>query len=551
FFSATWNLIYTDVAKEITDVFRKLEKDEANNQGKIAQARIVRAVNYLRLTQMYGDVPYFDAGKAAEDSKYYFPKYDRQEDILKHIIKELEEARDQLDNNTFASGGDIYYTGNISKWKKLANSLIMRTAMLMAETSQSDFARISFEKAAKNPYGYISSVDEAAKVVHDTPGGSWGTNQNGYGTPVNGKVGGLGYATIEEKPLKMMQRDEDPRIFWMLCQLRHNGSEYVAVEPELYKNYNPFALAEEAGEPFKPVHLRGTRESSTTEARNGIYVQRSKDEKGEMKDAVVKFNYFIDNKLFNDTIAGYKVNPLEQLKTMAYVNPHTIGNIVAPSIVFAPDETYFLLAEAAQRGWNAGISAKEAYGKALKEACMKYPNFLSSLPGADIAQKQMKAYAEYTGKAYVYEAEVDKYIGRKLAKYDASSNKLEEIVTQHWLSNFDRGYEAFTIYNRTHYPSFVKPVIEESKRITTLPIYNMSQIAKMDFDDPIGTKENIVRHSGGDTEFVRPTRFTYPSGEVDSNEECKKAIQRQAKEYGYAQGKTGQLILNQWISKKK
>lgn len=88
-----------------------------SNNNQIAVARILKAFRYMYLTDQYGDIPYSAALKG--DAQ---PVYDTQEAIYTDLFKELREAVAQFDSGLPAKG-DILFGGDISKWKKFANSL--------------------------------------------------------------------------------------------------------------------------------------------------------------------------------------------------------------------------------------------------------------------------------------------------------------------------------------------------------------------------------------------------------------------------------------------
>ncbi len=87
-----------------------------SNNNQIAVARILKAFRYMYLTDQYGDLPYSNALKG--DAQ---PVYDTQEAIYNDLFKELKEAVVQFDGGVPAKG-DVLFNGNITKWKKFANS---------------------------------------------------------------------------------------------------------------------------------------------------------------------------------------------------------------------------------------------------------------------------------------------------------------------------------------------------------------------------------------------------------------------------------------------
>ena len=95
----------------------------------IAIARILKAWAFAKVTDSYGDIPYFESSLPQEDAVYK-PKYDTQQAIYTDLFKELREAAAQLDENKESYGSaDLVYAGDVVKWGKLANSIRLRLAL--------------------------------------------------------------------------------------------------------------------------------------------------------------------------------------------------------------------------------------------------------------------------------------------------------------------------------------------------------------------------------------------------------------------------------------
>lgn len=131
-----WNATFegsTGPVKQLEALFYMSTGKEAEYHNLIQMGRIWRTVVYHRLTDMYGDVPYSEAGKGATE-RIYKPKYDKQKDIYLHMLTELEDATTKLDagQDNFASA-DIAYKGDIAKWKKLGYSMMLRLGMRLSK----------------------------------------------------------------------------------------------------------------------------------------------------------------------------------------------------------------------------------------------------------------------------------------------------------------------------------------------------------------------------------------------------------------------------------
>jgi len=159
--NTTYNNAYHNEVNQINMVLDKLRQDSASNHVEIAIARIWRVFCFSRLTDLYGDVPYSQAGEGYSQSNYK-PAYDKQKDIYNDMLNELSSSVQLLDKNssTFA-GGDLLYKGNASQWKRFAGSLMLRLGMRLTKV---DIA--SAEKWVKQAIGgdLIMTESDAAII---------------------------------------------------------------------------------------------------------------------------------------------------------------------------------------------------------------------------------------------------------------------------------------------------------------------------------------------------------------------------------------------------
>ncbi len=99
---------------------------ERNLNNYKGVALVMRALIFSRMTDCYGDLPYTEALKGKQADPVYTPKYDRQQDIYKGLIAELTEANRLLSANGGAIRSDILFNGDVTRWKRFANSLKLR-----------------------------------------------------------------------------------------------------------------------------------------------------------------------------------------------------------------------------------------------------------------------------------------------------------------------------------------------------------------------------------------------------------------------------------------
>ncbi|SMO55340.1 SusD/RagB family nutrient-binding outer membrane lipoprotein [Solitalea koreensis] len=174
YLSAYWEKSYSEQVKPVVDlVTLTADKPEHNNLHQVA--RIMKAMVFHRITDLYGDVPYSEAGLGYYN-QILTPKYDAQQAIYMDMLKELDEASQAL----VLTGGDvvkndIIYNGNIVNWQKFANSLELRLAMRLVKA---DPATAQTYAAKAIGRGIFDSETQDAKVFGDEAGDRLTKNRN-------------------------------------------------------------------------------------------------------------------------------------------------------------------------------------------------------------------------------------------------------------------------------------------------------------------------------------------------------------------------------------
>ena len=174
--SAPFEFIYTDL-RSLNEIITQtgpggFAEGQSNNTKQAA--RILRAFLFHRLTDYYGSIPYSEALKAGEGT--FFPKYDKQKDIYKDLLKELDEAAVAFGAaDPGFSAADLYYSGDVTKWKRWAYSLMLRLAMRLSNV---DVATTN-TYVAKAIAGGVFQSNADNTIVPMAEGPSLWTNQNG------------------------------------------------------------------------------------------------------------------------------------------------------------------------------------------------------------------------------------------------------------------------------------------------------------------------------------------------------------------------------------
>ncbi len=161
-FGLIWNSMYGVPVKNIVDITRATE-NVPQYKSLNAMIRIYKVYLFSLLTDIFGDIPYFDAGKGYLDRNFR-PTYDKQEDIYTDFFLELDKASTALTVSNEMVTGDIIYDGNIQKWKMLLNSLRLRLAMRIVGKDK-EKAHIEIRKALTPANGGVILSAENDAVI--------------------------------------------------------------------------------------------------------------------------------------------------------------------------------------------------------------------------------------------------------------------------------------------------------------------------------------------------------------------------------------------------
>ena len=201
---AFMNIQYEETVKLLSQVVANSEDHPNLN----AAATILRAFVLHRMTDLYGDIPYTQAGYALQDSENWFPVYDNQKDVYAAIVSDVKAARDKLSAGAKGLGAqDIVYGGDVAKWKKFANALLMRVAMRMSNVDPSTASAVFSE--AYNSGAFTSNSDNATIKYLSGPNG---INRNGLNDGLWGSYKYSRDCKISATFINWMKVNNDPRL---------------------------------------------------------------------------------------------------------------------------------------------------------------------------------------------------------------------------------------------------------------------------------------------------------------------------------------------------
>jgi hypothetical protein len=161
----------------------------ASYPNHAAIARIMKAYNYLLLVDEYGDIPYTNALKGAENTT---PSFDKAADIYKSLVEELKGAVSDINaatNGTKPGAEDVVFgggTAGMTRWKRFANSLRLRILLRQSSTTDATLnSYVASEMTLLNsaPDGFITT-DVVVQPGYAASSGQQNPFYTTYGFPV-------------------------------------------------------------------------------------------------------------------------------------------------------------------------------------------------------------------------------------------------------------------------------------------------------------------------------------------------------------------------------
>lgn len=139
-------------------------KTETQFPEVFALAQILKISAWHKATDMFGPIPYKEAGKGL-----ITVPYDSQEEVYKAMFKELSDAIEVLTkyadngNSKLLPNADAVYAGDVHKWVVYANSLMLRLAMRVYYADAALSKKYALQ-AVNHSYGVMKTKDDEAKM---------------------------------------------------------------------------------------------------------------------------------------------------------------------------------------------------------------------------------------------------------------------------------------------------------------------------------------------------------------------------------------------------
>ena len=394
-FGDLFETIYSIHLKELVQML-SLTKDKPDMINYYGIGSIWRVFVLHRATDIYGDVPYKEAGLGFINGNFK-PKYDKQSDIYPLMLAELQTAIGQLDpaKPTFGTA-DALYAGNIAKWKTFAYSLMLRLGMRMSNVDAVK-SKEWVQKAIAG--GVMKSNADMAKVDH-APGSTNSENRDAAEL----KRESFPESSVGKGPVKLAKTLID-----YLVSYNDPRLPFYATLWDANILANQAAKLPTSTNPALQKGLPNGYDATTIKA----------------------------------VIPGFDNS---QLVNYSEPNTGTIASLSSPTVIQSYAEVEFLLAEASLRGWDASPAA--AHYAAAVNASMKSTSIFPAavlFPGGSTFS--------------ISQTTIDAYLAAHPLNGATFVQQMEQLHTQFYLAffMFYDNFEAFANIRRTGYPVLVPP----------------------------------------------------------------------------------------------
>ena len=385
---------------------------DLENERYFAIGLIMKGLYYQMFTDTFGMLPYTEAS----DPDIITPIYDTQAEIYKGIINELNTAMQIIGDHPDTGQGvdlltknDLFFNGDLQKWKKMANTLKLRLALRALGAPDAGFADAAINEAMQSDVLMYS--DENALMEKDTEISQWANAVYG---DVWWNFGGWGSKwTVGKTLIDYLRNNNVPRLFVYATPIE--GGTVELVKPgsgggaDNFDLYAAFILSQldDAGVNYT---ANATSELVTIVVADDkpYYVGQPTRLNGDIKT-------FVKHELFS--------TPADIV-----INKKNAGNPISPEVVLTAAEGNFLKAEAIVKGFSgSGGDAQTFYQEGIRQAMMMWG---------------------------VGSGDIDTFIANEdMAQLNGTvEENLEKIAIQRWIADYTDGFEAWAVVRDTGYP---------------------------------------------------------------------------------------------------
>lgn len=385
------------------------------NPAMTGVALVLRSFIGAVITDTYGNVPYFEAGKIAlqGDTFEYTTPYDEQSEIYVDLLRSLEEANEcfaraetmkldgDLEDNNFNAICDYMYDGNVDKWRRFGNSLYLR---LLMRVSLKVIEESAGELDLGEEYGVISVTGKINELYNCYLSGS----------------GNYPLMRSREDSARVGFSDQDSALYTPF----YSTTSGVWRNQGVCLTLSDLLLLEKNGE---KVHDTRFYRMFTKPMGAPTQILRE-DMEAYFKEHVSKAGNSLIGRFTYGTSASNRPNGIPGIGNMQNGSSYALMNY---------DEILFIFAEAGARGWiPTGQSGyKQLYLDGIRNNILQWElGWETHESYVTASSQEVIDVIDYWDQAFDY------------------NKALEFILTQKYIATTWVGVETWSDYRRTGYP---------------------------------------------------------------------------------------------------
>ncbi len=428
-----WRVMYRDVLKNLDEAAKIIEATDnditnAQKPNKLAIIEVLSIYAWSNLVETYGDIPYSEA----LDIENTLPAYDDASTVYKNLLVRLDAAISSMDSSTsFSEAQDLIYGGDVTSWKKFANTLKLRMGMTLADVD-AGLSKTTVESAVTGGV-FTSNGDDANYQFSATAPNN---NQVHNNLVLSGRNDYVAAETI----IDIMNGLNDPR---RAAYFDANLNETIGVVDSVYTAAGITIVV--FMDPITVSPIIGNNAYVPVPEPNQEYPIRLGTIVGVGANSIdlkfVREAPASGKEVFFAIYEGAMPGKQSRYTDFSHANRTMIAP-TEPGILLSYIETEFLLAEGAARGFNVGGSAEDHYEAGITASF-------------EIWGEEQTALIEYLAQP-----EVD-YTSALAAS--TSNPKWKEVIgTQAWLGLYNRTFAVYLSVRRLDYPLLTEPYAKKS-----------------------------------------------------------------------------------------
>lgn len=432
-----WETTYSGALEDIKTLITLAEKQEFFLHTGIA--RILRSHLLTMLVDHFGDVPY----SKALDPNEFNPTLDKGADLYDLALADLNKGIEDLGKTHKGTPNDFFYKGDKAKWIRLANTMKLRIYLNRRLVDNAAATAINGLITGNN---LIQNNTQSFFFKYGTNLANPDSRHPRYAGQYSGTGGGDYQSNYYMRQFIDAKGFADPRLrYYFYRQVTtdtQNANELRCItnqKPRHYADDMVFCVA-----------------GSLTGGNNGYWGRDHLNNEGIPPDGLKRTAWGV-----YPAGGSYDNDANRAVSLGAGAGGAGVQPILMAS--FAD----FMLAE------SALILKTTGDPKALLESGIR--KSMAEVRDLSFATTQgAVASAFESSKGYVYATEVDRYVNKVKADYDAATTddaRLNIILTEYWLAAWGNGIEPYNFYRRTGKPAGLQPALDPNPGEFVYSIY--------------------------------------------------------------------------------